>query len=177
MTAVRVPAGQWHDRVVAARADGYSFLLALTAIDEVGVSEHIRLVLHVLDPDTGERLVLETLAERDDAHLADIADVFPGAAWLQRQAHDLFGVHFDGGDNRPLIYHGPGAPMRKDALLPQRVDTPWPGALEPGEGRAAPGRRKLVPPGVPDPALLADPDATAADIALSATGARVRGRR
>ena len=63
---------------------------------------------------------------------------------------------------------------RKDVLLVDQPSTPWPGALEPGESGASPSRRKLVPPGVPDPAVLADPDATAADVALSATGARVR---
>ena len=64
--------------------------------------------------------------------------------------------------------------MRKDVLLGQRQSTTWPGALEPGESGASPSRRKLVPPGVPDPAVLADPEASAADVALSATGARVR---
>lgn len=73
----------------------------------------------------------------------------PGAAWLQRQVHDLFGVSFDGGDNRPLIHHVGGAPLRKDVLLEERQVRPWPGALEPGH--SAPGARKLVPPGVPDP--------------------------
>jgi len=62
-------------------------------------------------------------------------------------------------------------------LLEPRQTRHWPGALEPGESTQSPSRRKLVPPGVPDPAVLADPAATAADVALSATGARVRRAR
>lgn len=173
----RIPAEQWRERVAAAKADGFGFLLNLTAVDEVGVSDHIRVVLHLLDPDTDAVTALDVLTPRDAAELPDIADIFPGAAWLQRQVHDMFGVRFEGGDNRPLIFHGGGAPLRKDALLEQRQVTAWPGALEPGETGASPSRRALVPPGVPDPEVLADPDATAAEIALSATGARVRRRR
>ncbi len=163
-----------HDDVAAARAEGFGFLLGLTAIDEVGVSDEIRVVVRLLDPDTGRERRVEARTDRDDPRLPDLTDLFPGAGFLQRQAHDFFGVEFEGGDNRPLIHHGGGAPMRKDFLLEQRQATSWPGALEPGESGASPSRRKLVPPGVPDPAVLADPAATAADIALSATGARVR---
>lgn len=168
----------WHDEIAAAKAAGHTFLLDLTAVDEVGASDHIQVLARLLNPDTDDVATCTTLVPRDDARLASIADLFSGAAWLQRQVHDLFGVAFDGGDNRPLIYHGPVAhPLRKDVLLPQRQETHWPGGLEPGEQGASPSRRKLVPPGVPDPALLADPEATAADIALSATGARVRRTR
>lgn len=167
----------WRAEAEAALAGGYTFLLNLTAVDEVGRSDHIRVLLRLLDSKTGGERTIDTLAERDDPHVADLADLFPGAAFLQRQVHDFFGVEFDGGDNRPLIHHGGGAPLRKDVLLTGRLETAWPGALEPGESGASPSRRKLVPPGVPDPAVLADPDSSPADVALSATGARVRRQR
>ena len=168
----RVEPERWTAGTAEALAAGHTFLANLTAVDEVGRSDHIRVLLRLLNPDTGDDLTLETFTAREDARLADIADLLPGAAWLQRQVHDLFGVSFDGGDNRPLIHHAGGAPLRKDVLLEERLTTPWPGALEPGQ--SAPGGRKLVPPGVPDAAVLADPDATPADVALSATGVRVR---
>lgn len=167
----------WRAEAEAALAEGYTFLLNLTAVDEVGRSDHIRVLLRLLDSKTGGERTIDTLAERDDPHVADLADLFPGAAFLQRQVHDFFGVEFDGGDNRPLIHHGGVAPLRKDVLLTGRLETAWPGALEPGESGASPSRRKLVPPGVPDPAVLADPDSSPADVALSATGARVRRQR
>ena len=169
-----VDAAQWHARAAAARAAGYTFLANLTAVDEVGQSDHVRVLLWLENPDDGGRIRLGELAPRDDAHLPDLTDLFPGCAWLQRQVHDLFGVRFDGADNRPLIHHGGGAPLRKDVLLEPRQAQHWPGALEPGESEQSPSRRKLVPPGVPDPAVVTDPAATPADIALSATGARVR---
>lgn len=168
---------QWVERVQQAKAEGYTFLVFLTAIDEVGTLDELRVVLWLERPEDRQRLELAVGVARTDGHLPDLSGLFPGIAWLQRQVHDLFGVTFDGGDNRPLIYHGSDAPLLKDYLLPSRMEQRWPGALEPGEDGASPSRRKLVPPGVPDPAVLADPNATAADIALSATGSRVRRAR
>lgn len=169
-----IAAADWRDRVASARAAGFTFLANLTAVDEVGQSDHIRIVLRLENPDDGAQVRLAARTPRVDARLADIADLFPGAAWLQRQVRDLFGVEFDGGDNRPLINHGGGAPLRKEVLLAPRQTHRWPGALEPGESTQSPSRRKLVPPGVPDPAVVADPAATPGDVALSATGVRVR---
>ncbi|QNP56192.1 NADH-quinone oxidoreductase subunit C [Tessaracoccus defluvii] len=177
MSATRVALADWHAEVEAARAAGATFLADLAAVDEVGVSDHIRVVISLLDPDSGARAELETLVDRDGGEIADVSDLFPGAAWLQRQIHDLFAIGIADGDNRPLIIHGPPGVLRKDVLLAPRQETRWPGALEPGESDASPSRRKLVPPGVPDPAVVADPASTPADIALSATGTRVRGRR
>ncbi|QXT62209.1 MULTISPECIES: NADH-quinone oxidoreductase subunit C [Tessaracoccus] len=168
----------WVERVESARADGHTFLLDLTAVDEVGSSDEIRVIARLLDPVGGGIVTLDEAVDRGDARLPSIAHLLPAAGWLQRQVHDLFGVTFDGADNRPLIYHGDvAAPLRKDVLLEQRQTTSWPGGLEPGERGSSPSRRKLVPPGVPDPAVLAAPDSTAADIAVSATGARVRRSR
>lgn len=172
-----VALADWSDRVGRACRDGFDFPAAFTAVDEVGRSNHIRLLLILEDVDSGNRLRLETLVDRDDARAPGISSVIPGAAWLQRQIHDFFAVEFDGEDNRPLLNHSGGAPLRKDFLLEPRLQTRWPGALEPGESDASPGRRRLVPPGVPEPGLLDDPDATAADIALSASGTRVRRTR
>lgn len=160
-----------------ALAEGYTFLLHLTAVDEIGRSESIRVLALLERPGDGERRTLSALVPRDGGAAPRIDDLYPAAAWLQRQVHDLFGVTFEGADNRPLIHHGDGAPLRKDVLLEPRTAVAWPGALEPGESEAAPGRRKLLPVGVPDPAVAADPHATPEDVALSATGTRVRGRR
>ena len=163
-----------YDDVAEAQRGGFSFLLGLTAYDEVGAADEIRVLVRLLHPETGQERSIEARTPRLDARLPDLSGLFPGATFLQRQAHDFFGVEFEGGDNRPLIHHGGGAPMRKDVLLAQRQSTPWPGALEPGEVGSSPSRRKLLPAGVPDAAVASDPSATAADVALSAAGSRVR---
>lgn len=68
----------WRAEAEAALAEGYTFLLNLTAVDEVGRSDHIRVLLRLLDPKTGGERTIDTLAERDDPHVADLADLFPG---------------------------------------------------------------------------------------------------
>jgi Ni,Fe-hydrogenase III large subunit len=50
---------------------------------------------------------LET-ATVDDARVPSIVDLAPGAGWDEREAHDLYGVAFDGHDPlRPLVDHDP----------------------------------------------------------------------
>jgi NADH-quinone oxidoreductase subunit C len=73
----------------------------------------------------------------------------------------MFGLEFEGFDDgsgyplRPLLLPEgfEGNPLRKSFVLAARVSKPWPGAKEPGESdtHAAPSRRKMLPPGVPDP--------------------------
>ena len=168
---------EYRERIEAARADGFTFLKFLTAVDDLGASDGIRVVAMLENPSDGTTFEADFLADRADAVAPRIDDLFPGAAWLQRQVHDLFGVRFVDADDRPLIHHGEGWPLRKEFLLEPRLERHWPGALEPGQAQAAPGRRKLLPVGVPDAALVEDPEATEKDIALSATGTRIRGRR
>ncbi|MCG6567263.1 NADH-quinone oxidoreductase subunit C [Tessaracoccus sp. ZS01] len=146
MAEYQIPVEEWANETAAARRAGFSLLINLTAVDELGRSDEIRIILTLENPVTRDRADLVTRTPRDDAHLPDVAAVFPGAAWLQRQVHDFFGVTFDGGDNRPLIHHAGGTPLRKDVLLEPRQARPWPGAVEPGSSE--PGRRKLLPPGV-----------------------------
>lgn len=172
--AEQVAVPDWFARVEQARSDGFVHLADLTAVDEVGTSDHIRVLLFLDDAVGTRRLRLDALVDREHCELAGITALYAGAAWLQRQVHDFFGVSFTGDDNRPLLVHAGGAPMRKDFLLEPRVQGRWPGALEPGTSDVSPGRRRLVPPGVPEEGLAEDPEATAAQIALSASGTRVR---
>ena len=89
--------------------------------------------------------------------------VFAGAAWHEREVAELFGVEFVGGERRRLLLNPEfeGTPLRKDEVLAARTGMNWPGAKEPGrDAMASPGRRRLVPPGVPDPAVWGDRDAS-----------------
>jgi NADH-quinone oxidoreductase subunit C len=67
----------------------------------------------------------------------------------------MFGVVFDGHpDLKKLLLPDEfeGNPLRKDFVLAARAGKSWPGAKEPGESdTGAPSRRKIRPPGVPDP--------------------------
>jgi hypothetical protein len=69
----------------------------------------------------------------------------------------MFGIVFDGHPNLTKLLlpdEFEGHPLRKEFVLAARAAKPWPGAKEPGEGgsgAASPSRRRMQPPGVPDP--------------------------
>ncbi len=177
----------WPDVVEQARADGFTFFDWLGAEDQIGRSDTLRVVLALRRLDRpGEVALLGVELPRSAPRLASIRGIFAGAAWHEREAAELFGVEFVGGERGRLLL-GPGfvgAPLRKDEVLAARTGVDWPGAKEPGES-GDPGegsRRRLVPPGVPDPAVWGDRDVAAADpdpveVAESATGGRTRRRR
>ena len=149
----------WHDAVAALRADGFGYFDWLSAVDEH--PEGFRLVLHVARvPSTGsgsgiEHLLLVTYLDRESPSVPSIADVYAGAAWHERETHEMFGIDVTGHDGLdPLLLPDgfEGHPLRKDFVLASRVAKPWPGAKEPGESDhdSAPSRRRTRPPGVPE---------------------------
>jgi NADH-quinone oxidoreductase subunit C len=184
MTAEAVPVADWWERVLAARTQGYDFFEWLAAVDEIGRDEVLRVVLVLRRLDAPEQTcTLSADLPRDAARLASVRDLYAGAAWHEREAAEMFGIEFVGGDPRRLLLSElEGTPMRKDEVLAARSAVPWPGAKEPGESEASPSRRRMVPPGVPEPTVWGDRDpeaeaAPAAEVAESAVGGRVRRRR
>jgi NADH-quinone oxidoreductase subunit C len=179
--AREVPAEQWRAAVAAARDDGYEYFDWLGCVDEIGRSDTFRVVLMLRRPPSYEAVVLTTRVPRDDPRLESVGEVFRGAGWHERESAELFGIEFAGGDRRRLLL-GPdasAAPLRKDEVLAARTVGPWPGAKEPGETDASPSRRRMVPPGVPQPETWGDRDPAApapspAEVADSAGGGRVR---
>lgn len=161
--SVDVPAQRWVEAVALAR-DGLdcTFFDWLSAVDEL--TDGFRMVCHLADHRPGgvEHLLIRTLIAREAASVASVASVFAGARWHERETHEMFGIDFtDGGEvlvleTLLLPDEFEGHPLRKDFVLASRVAKPWPGAKEPGEGGdishdAAPGRRRIRPPGVPEP--------------------------
>ena len=192
-----VDPGTWHDRIAGLLAEGFGFLHSLGAVDDLGRAPVIRVHCRLWRADGAriEGVRVETAVDRGltpeaAGQLPSVSDLLPGAAWYEREIHDFFGVRFvprpgapDPGLDRPLLNHTDRLrPLRKDVVLPARVGTPWPGAKETGEGDSAPSRRRMAPPGVPDPGIWGgrepgEPGPTPEEIAASLAGGRVRRRR
>jgi len=162
-----VDPADWHDAIRTLRDEGYTYFDWLSAVDEH--PEGFRLVTHLARlpaSSVGEldHLLVATYVDRDAAQIASIIDVFAGAAWHERETHEMFGIDF-GRELKPLLLPDgfEGHPWRKEFVLVSRVAKAWPGAKEPGEGDAdsthSPGRRRVKPPGVPEPEQWG-PDAT-----------------
>jgi NADH-quinone oxidoreductase subunit C len=126
----------------------------LSAVDE-GRSAGFSIFCHLFDPKSHGHLLARTALDAAAPVLATATGVFRGAAWHERETHEMFGIDFPGHPHLvPLLLSDEfvGHPLRKDFVLTARVSKTWPGAKEPGEaGDGTPSRRKMQPPGVPDP--------------------------
>jgi len=164
-----VAVADWHTAVESARESGHNFFDWLTAVDQTDRAESpgFDVTIRLLDVSTPGRLhgIRLTTAVPDGASLASVTDLFRGAAWHERETHEMFGLQFGGfvdhtGDPglglRPLLLPEgfEGTPLRKSFQLAARASKPWPGGKEPGEGHdsvKSPSRRRVQAPGVPPP--------------------------
>ena len=161
-----VPLGEWSSSVLALREEGFAFFDFLTAVDETDAEADpgFDLVCHLIDPSQqgALRSVLLRTRAADGTAVPSLTPLFSGAAWHERETHEMFGLDFDGFDDgsgrglRPLLLPEgfEGTPLRKSFVLAARASKPWPGGKEPGEGHEsarAPGRRRVPARGVPGP--------------------------
>ncbi|MFD4272879.1 NADH-quinone oxidoreductase subunit C [Streptomyces cyaneofuscatus] len=156
LLTVDVPATEWIAALRTARDElGCSYFDWLSAVDEPGTGFRVCAHVAALGDGTVRRLMLRTTVPHDAAVLPSAIDVYAGAAWHERETHEMFGVAFEDhpGLAPLLLPEGfEGHPLRKDFVLAARVAKAWPGAKEPGESEhGGPKRRTMLPPGVPDP--------------------------
>ncbi|MEV6143455.1 NADH-quinone oxidoreductase subunit C [Streptomyces sp. NPDC051992] len=156
LLTVDVPAAAWIAALETARdLLGCTYFDWLSAVDEPGTG--FRVCAHVAALGGGgvRRLMIRTTVPHGAAVLPTAIDVYAGAAWHERETHEMFGIGFDGHPHLvPLLLPEgfEGHPLRKDFVLAARVAKAWPGAKEPGESEhGGPKRRTMLPPGVPDP--------------------------
>ncbi|MET9177944.1 NADH-quinone oxidoreductase subunit C [Kitasatospora aureofaciens] len=157
LITVDVPAERWIEALTSARdVLGLGFFDWLSAVDEL--AEGFSVVAHLAAAEApGVRhLALRTRVPRDGAALPSAVAVYAGAAWHERETHEMFGIDFPGHPYLAtlLLPDGfEGHPLRKEFVLAARVAKDWPGAKEPGESDhgGGPARRKMQPAGVPDP--------------------------
>ncbi|MFF7335892.1 NADH-quinone oxidoreductase subunit C [Streptomyces sp. NPDC008163] len=156
LLTVDVPPAAWISALETARSTlGCTYFDWLSAVDEPGTG--FRVCAHVVAlPGSGvRRLLLRTTVPHEAPALPTAIGVYAGAAWHERETHEMFGVVFEDHPHLvPLLLpeNFEGHPLRKDFVLAARVAKAWPGAKEPGESdHGGPKRRTMLPPGVPDP--------------------------
>ena len=153
---VDVPVASWREALRIARDDAdlaCDFFDWLSAVDETTAGFDV--VAHLWSTRHRHGVLLRARLTRDDPVVASAVDVFPGAAWHERETYEMFGIRFDGHPGlKPLLLPTgfEGHPLRKEFVLASRVAKAWPGAKEPGESEAGAARRQASrPPGVPAP--------------------------
>jgi len=154
---VDVPLARWWTAAGVAQdasALGCDFFDWLSAVDELEAGFSV--VAHLWSTRRRHGVLLRARVPRDNPVVETLTDLYPGAAWHERETFEMFGIRFDRHAGlRPLLLppEFEGHPLRKEFVLASRVAKPWPGAKEPGEseGGGPAKRAPMRPPGVPDP--------------------------
>jgi NADH-quinone oxidoreductase subunit C len=170
VTTIDVPGEVWVGTAAAMRDHPEircRFFDWLSAYDDRGAG--LAVVTHLWSVERRDGVLLRTHVAADGGHLGSLTSVYPGADWHERETFEMFGIVFDGHPRLvPLLLPDgfEGHPLRKDFVLASRVAKAWPGAKEPGEsdrdlldggGNIPPRRRRMRPPGVPEPGSWGGP--------------------
>ncbi len=136
----RVEPQALHARLEALKAEGYTMLLDLGAVDYLPREPRFDVVFHLLKMPVKSATVQQLGAPqrlrvlcglRDGEHLPTVMDLWRNADWAEREIFDLFGIVFDGHVDLRRIqmpYDWEGHPLRKDYPLrgPARERSPRP---------------------------------------------------
>ena len=140
---VRVTSERWVEAHEALR-DELPFFSWLSAVDwsaepavgdpaEDGTEERYELLSRLSDVTKGDAVTLSADLSKDDATIGSLIGVFGGADWHEREAHEMFGIHFEGHPNLVNLYLPDafeGHPLRKSYPLLSREVKPWPGTVD-----------------------------------------------
>jgi NADH:ubiquinone oxidoreductase subunit C len=142
---VKVPTESWVDAHLIARDQlGLVFFSWLSAIHwsnevEVGdslseeVEERIELLTTVGDVSAGRKVTFSTDLQAESPVIPSLIEVYAGANWHEREAHEMFGIDFLGHPNLAPLYLPDGFignPLLKSYPLLTREVKPWPGKVD-----------------------------------------------
>lgn len=95
---------------------GYDYLSSVTGVDYLP-DEKMEVVYHIRKSTGGVPLVIKVQLPRENPVVSSLTSIYPGADFQEREAWDLFGIHFEGHKDlrRILMWEGfDGHPLRKD---------------------------------------------------------------
>lgn len=143
---VSVDPDRWVPALTTARDEFdlvlFSFLSAIDWSNETAVGdpldepleeEAFEIIATVGDVTEGKRVTFSTRIPHDDPELASLIDVYVGADWHEREAHEMFGIVFAGHPDLSHLYLPEGFlgnPLRKTFPLLSREVKPWPGKVD-----------------------------------------------
>ncbi|MBT3181185.1 MAG: NADH-quinone oxidoreductase subunit C [Deltaproteobacteria bacterium] len=120
---LKVESTKWKD-VVDALKDKCKFdmLIDLCAVDYRDGDERFEVVVHLYGLGIKKRIRVKS---RCSGEIQSVCDIYPAANWFEREAYDLFGIHFEGHPNlKRILCHDnfEGHPLRKDFDKRKRSD-------------------------------------------------------
>jgi NADH-quinone oxidoreductase subunit C len=96
---------------------GFDMLLDITAVDWPNRTPRFDVVAHLFSTQALQRVRVKTRVQAQAPMVDSLLPLYAGAAFHERECHDMFGIVFQGNaDMRPiLLYEGfVGHPLRKD---------------------------------------------------------------
>jgi NADH-quinone oxidoreductase subunit C len=105
---------------------GFALFLDVTAVDRPGRTPRFDVVYHFLSPAERKRVRLTLGVSADDPTVPTLTGVYGAARFMEREAHEMYGIRFtDNDDLRPiLLYEGfTGHPLRKDYAIDREQPT------------------------------------------------------
>jgi NADH-quinone oxidoreductase subunit C len=118
---------RYHETVTAYKAAGFAMLADLTATDylthpgrtlpDTVAPERFELVASLLSLSAARRVRVRVQVPEDNAVVASLWDLYPGAEALEREVFDMFGIRFTGHPDLTRILmpeDWEGYPLRKD---------------------------------------------------------------
>jgi NADH-quinone oxidoreductase subunit C len=142
---VTVESSHWEAAHRTARDElGLVFFSWLSAVDwanEVAVGdppgeeveERLEVLSTVSDISEGRRVTFTTSISNESPAIASLVGVYAGANWHEREAHEMFGIDFEGHPDLSHLYLPDsfvGNPLRKQYPLLSREVKPWPGTVD-----------------------------------------------
>jgi NADH-quinone oxidoreductase subunit C len=103
--------------IEALLADGYDLFIDLFAVDYPSRPERFEVVYQLARMSDPGRVFVHVAVPEEPAELPSIADLLPGANWPEREAYDLYGLHFAGHPHLTRLLmpdDWQGHPLRKD---------------------------------------------------------------
>ena len=99
------------------RARGYSFLASVHGVDYYPHEPRLGVIYELLDMNEVDRVSVKARVSVDDARIASVVSMWPGADFPERELYDMFGVEFTGHPDlrrilMPEDYEG--FPQRRD---------------------------------------------------------------
>lgn len=143
---VTVDSDRWVETLTTARDQFdlvlFSFLSAIDWSNETAVGDPLQepleeeafeVICTVGDVTEGRRVTFSTRIPHDRPELPSLIDVYAGANWHEREAHEMFGIDFLGHPDLSHLYLPEGFlgnPLRKSFPLLSREVKPWPGKVD-----------------------------------------------
>ncbi len=98
-----------------------------------GGDTRMQLLVRIVNSETHLGINVKADVPNDSYTIESISNVFAGANWHEREAHEMFGIGFTGHPDLRNMYlptDFEGFPMRKDFPLLARMVKPWPGIVD-----------------------------------------------